>query len=139
MRRVCARCGANFEGRSSRATYCSARCRVAAHEARKRGEVSTGSLPAEVEAELRGSVDGVRAATLSALERGGVTATPAGQVALVLAARIDSPADSDSGSALAAAVREHRSALADALAQSVVVVAGDPIDELAERRAGRSA
>lgn len=69
-------------------------------------------------------------ATLAALEEAGRTDTPAGRAALLLARRLDMTT-ADTGSSIAALVREHRATLAAALANAQT---GDRVDELKERR-----
>jgi hypothetical protein len=77
---------------------------------------------------------GVFAATLAELTAAGRVATPAAQIAIALAVRIDHGAE-DTGSSLAALSREHRAALGQALdgAQQLA----DPVDELQAQRRKR--
>ena len=69
--------------------------------------------------------------TRSELETAGRLETALGQSALAIAVRIDA-ADTEAGSAMAALVREHRAALAEALKGAYAVA--NPLDELRARR-----
>lgn len=115
--RVCAVCGASMQGRSPRARFCSDRCRGRAR--RHRDLVAS---PPGVSAE-----GALVEATRAELGAGRGLDSAAGQAALVLAGRIDSGADSGTG--LAALVREWRACVDDALRASSP--AGDDwIDDL---------
>jgi hypothetical protein len=74
---------------------------------------------------------GVMAATEAELDSVGRLETPLGQAALVLAVRLEA-SHREPGTALAALVREHRAALAEAMRGARV--AADPVDELRARR-----
>jgi hypothetical protein len=71
------------------------------------------------------------AATQAELDRAGRLGSAVGQAALALARRIDA-SQGETGSALAALVREHRATLAEAVKDAEV--AADPLDELRNRR-----
>lgn len=45
MRRTCGQCGTSFEGKTTRARYCSARCRVAANRLKESGVAQVVELP----------------------------------------------------------------------------------------------
>jgi hypothetical protein len=79
----------------------------------------------------------VFAATLTELTAAGRVHTPAAQVALALAVRIDDGA-SDTGSSLAALSRQQLLALSEAL-RGVEAATVDPLDELRRRREAREA
>jgi anti-sigma-K factor RskA len=70
-------------------------------------------------------------ATLNELTEAGQVASASGQAALLLARRLDSQL-TETGSSVAAMVREHRAALADALKGAKAEV--NPLDELRARR-----
>jgi hypothetical protein len=129
VRKVCADCGTGFDAKRPQAKFCGDRCRKRAQRR-------------PVRPETPGNRDGlagpgaVEQATAAELATAGRAGRPAGQCALVLARRIDQ-ADGEPGGGLAALVREHRAALADALAD--VVPAGNPLDELRRRRERRFA
>jgi hypothetical protein len=127
VRKVCADCGAGFDAKRAAAKYCGDRCRKRAQRRPRRNSVN------RVDVNQPGAVEQATAAGLAGAGRAG---SPAGQCALVLAQRIDQ-ADGEPGGGLAALVREHRAALADALAG--VVPAGNPLDELRRRRERRFA
>jgi hypothetical protein len=74
---------------------------------------------------------GLTAATERELQAADRLDTAMGQAALVLARMLDSPG-MDTGSSVAALVREHRAALTAAVANAQQEA--DPLDELAERR-----
>lgn len=122
---------------SPRAQFCK-RTECLRKRARGRKQVSRRA-PAGVVVEMRApepapEVTTVYAATLAALVEAGRHATPAGANALRMAARLDS-ADEDTGSALAAASKQHLAALEDALRGAAR--ADDGVDELRARRARR--
>ena len=74
--------------------------------------------------------DSLTKATLAALQEADRAETPGGRAALLLARRLDMTT-ADTGSSIAALVREHRATLAAALANAQT---GDQVDELKERR-----
>ena len=132
MRKACDSCGVAFEAKRPAAKYCGERCRKRAQ--RRPGGVKAktraGALP--VAALPVGSHEGpLAAATLAELEQAGRADTAAGNAALALARRIDSGI-TETGSSLAAMVREHRATLAEAVRNAAV--AADPLDELRSRR-----
>lgn len=130
MRKTCEVCPAEFEAKRASAKYCSERCKKRAQ--RRPGGTGTAKvlpLPPEPTSESVGSR--LAAATLAELEQAGRAETAAGQAALALARRIDA-AGSETGTALAAMVREHRATLADAVRDAKK--AADPLDELRARR-----
>lgn len=103
---ICASCGRTLEGGTKRRRYCDDRCRQRA----KRGATIRA-----LDSEAPGSVV---AATRAALEAVGRLDTPAGAAALVLAERLDR--GGDTGSAVAALVRELRATLAESTADAPV-------------------
>lgn len=130
MRKECAECGDSFEARRPNATYCGPRCRKRAQRAgrtdQKARTVPVAPLPDQPEE------DGpVTAATRRELAAAGREESALGQGALAAARRIDTPT-SDSGSAVASLIREHRAALAEALDGAKPAM--DDLDELRARR-----
>lgn len=75
----------------------------------------------------------IAAATLVELEKFGKLASPEGQTALALAARLD--ANDDPGSAMAAMAKEHRAIMGEITRSATAK--DDPIDELRRRRERR--
>ena len=99
MDRVCAICGTAFEAQSYRARYCSPRCRQRAHRGAQ--EVAdVVSIPS-----LADRPESITTAVTAVLEASGATGSPLGQLALLLARRLDTPG-LDSGSSVAATSRE---------------------------------
>jgi hypothetical protein len=119
-------CGAEFEAKRAAAKYCSERCKKRAQR-RPGGTTKVVTLPPAAPA----STGSLAAATQAELDRAGRLASAVGQAALALARRIDA-SHGETGSALAALVREHRATLAEAVKD--VEVAADPLDELRNRR-----
>ena len=124
MRKQCAVCEAGFDAKRATAKYCSSRCRVRAARQPKPDAPRPPQMPVDPDAELW-------TATLAELAAAGRVASASGQAALLLARRLDSPLI-EPGSSVAAMVREHRAALADALKGAVSEV--NPLDELRARR-----
>jgi hypothetical protein len=125
MERDCVICGTGFVARNSRRRFCSDRCRKRAVRGGFGATVSaaeprTPSGPGEVEQ-----------ATGEALRAVGRLGTPLGQVAVVLARRLDHPG-ADTGSALSAVARQLQVAMEAVTAD--VRPAMDPLDELRARR-----
>jgi hypothetical protein len=119
-------CGRKFTAARSYAKYCSDACRRRTNKAKKAGVV----IPmAEASPPPRPKADGVVAASRRELEDAGRAESSLGQAALAAAARIDS--NHETGSAMAALLREHRAIMAEALK-------GAPratfVDELKARR-----
>jgi hypothetical protein len=129
MNRPCDTCGTTYAAKTSRSRYCSARCRRRAaytgQAARRR--VTQRSVLADPQAST------VAAAVLSVLEPHGLTGTPRGRAAMVLAERLDA-ADSESGAGLAALARQLDAMVDAALASVPTIEAVDPIDVLRARR-----
>lgn len=130
MRKTCAMCPTEFEAKRSAAKYCSEKCKKRAQ--RKPGGTKAAKvvkLPAE---SADGSAAGpLTVATMAELEAAGRLNTALGQAAVALAGRIDTGA-TETGSGLAAMVREHRATLAEALRDAEGQA--DPLDELQARR-----
>lgn len=122
MRKQCTVCSAEFEAKRAAAMYCSGRCQKRAQRQPK--PQPAGEMPPDPDFELE-------TATLAELNAGGRAESASGKAALALAKRIDSGLH-ETGSSLAALVREHRAALADALKGGKR--AANPVDELRARR-----
>lgn len=132
MTKECDACGSRFTPRSSRARFCSDKCRS---KARYRREVlKQPEAPKPAAKPRRKAKDGGTLTAVTAeLTAVGRLDSSAGQAAVALARRIDEGAESSSG--LAALTREMRAAMAEALAH--VEQAGDALDELRARREAR--
>lgn len=130
MQKRCETCGESFEAKRKTAKFCSDRCRMRAHRRPAETEQSApvaSPAPVEREETAESLTEAARAELLAA----GRERTASGRAVLVLARRIDANA-SESGSSLAALVREFRAALAGALQGAGE--ATDPVDELRTRR-----
>lgn len=123
--RSCGACGRDLTDRP-RAKFCGPQCRANATKRRAKGvpELLTVGEAAPVES------TGCYSATLAALVDVARESSPMGTAALALARRIDT--GTDSGSALASAVKQLRETLDAAL--DGTKVAADPLDELRRRR-----
>ena len=122
MRKQCSVCLTGFEAKRAAAKYCSGRCQKRAQRQPK--PEPSGQMPVDPDSELW-------TATLAELAEGGRVASASGQAALLLARRLDSQL-AETGSSVAAMVREHRAALADALKGAAAEA--NPLDELRARR-----
>ena len=140
---TCASCSTDFDARSSRARFCSSKCRTAAHYRRTKLGIPETRDPKPVpKKSVKGrkpkptdSPTGTLGAVVAELTEAGRLQTSAGQAAVALARRIDDGAESSSG--LAALTREMRAAMAEATAN--VAQAGDALDELRAKREARRA
>lgn len=137
MRKSCEACGVDFEAKRTARKYCGERCKKRAQ--RRPGGVKAHD-PVEVPVVMplpEVPQDGpVAVATRVELELAGRANSAAGNAALALARRIDT-GTAETGSSLAAMVREHRATLAEAVRGAVA--AADPLDELRARRERKSA
>ncbi len=124
--RNCDYCGKMYQARTVKSQFCSTSCRARHSE----------SLPKEVQRQIVSDIElgGVLKTTRAQLEAARRVDTPEGQVALLLAARLDANVR-ESGMGVAAIVREHSRCLAEALKGAQV--AADPVDELRDRRDNR--
>jgi hypothetical protein len=123
MRKRCTVCSEEFEAKRSAAMYCSGRCQKRAQRQPKPGEPAA-TMPVDPDSELW-------TATLDELTSATRVASASGQAALLLARRLDSGL-TETGSSVAAMIREHRAALADALKGARAET--NPLDELRARR-----
>lgn len=142
MRITCAACSTDFDARSSRARFCSAKCRYDAHYRRTKLGLPEGPTAPESPKPKRTrkpKAEAVPTGTLGAvvaeLTAAGRLDSSAGQAAVALARRIDDGAESSSG--LASLTREMRAAMAEALSRAEAT--GDALDELRARREARRA
>jgi len=140
VRITCATCSADFDARSSRARFCSAKCRTHAHYRRtKLGQPESIAPPAKPKRTRKpkaaDSPSGTLGAVMAELTDAGRLQTSAGQAAIALATRIDAGAESSAG--LAALTRELSARMAEATAN--VAQAGDALDELRAKREARRA
>ena len=127
MERACDACGAPYLARSPLSRYCGSRC---AKRAQRTGLSRSVPEPAVVAAVPSGP-GAVEQATGEALRAVGRLGTPLGQVAVVLARRLDHPG-ADTGSALSAVARQLQVVMEAVTAD--VRPAVDPLDELRARR-----
>ena len=138
---TCATCSSDFEARSSRARFCSSKCRTAAHYRRTKlgAPEAINPPPAKAKRTRKSkpgeSPTGTLAAVIAELTEAGRLQTSAGQAAIALATRIDAGAESSAG--LAALTREMSARMAEATAN--VAQAGDALDELRAKREARRA
>ena len=139
MTKTCESCGGDYSPRSSRARFCSDKCRS---RARYRREVlkqpETLAAPKAkpkrtAKAKPEAVPTGALGAVLDELQAAGRLQSSAGQAAVALARRIDDGAESSAG--LAALTREMRAAMAEALSRAEAT--GDALDELRARREAR--
>ena len=119
MKLTCESCRMQFEASRSSARFCSGRCRMRA----QRTSVSPPTDPG-----------GLTEATRAELEAAGRLRSASGAAAMLLAQRLDAPTP-DTGAAIAALVREHRAAIADAV--HIARVAGDPVEKLRDELRAR--
>lgn len=128
MDRNCDVCRVPYVAKRPNSRFCSERCRKRA----QRGSPTVAAVIVAPSPRLFGSLTSV---TTAELERAGRLDTTAGVAALILAARLDAET-TDTGSSVAALVREHRVTLTEALRGAALA---DPVDELRNRRDARRA
>jgi hypothetical protein len=133
MLRNCDVCQTSYEAKRPNAKFCSARCRQRARRAPDSADLASVVVLDFVVAPIEGSLV---AATLAELESAEMATSSLGQLALILARRLESPS-LDTGSSTAALVREHRATLIAAIESGRV--AEDPLDQLAQQRRQRIA
>lgn len=136
MKLTCATCGGSFEAKRSTAKFCSSNCRVRSH--RGGGQVVELKPPAKKghrespppADELDGPGEMERA-IVAELEEAGRRETGLGTAAVLLARRLDART-MDTGSAVAAVVRQLQTTMEAAVAGAHM--AADPVDEVRRRR-----
>ena len=123
---VCGACLQPFQAKTRRAKYCSTPCRTRAFQQRRQEKLAeeAGQKPGPVESAARAKL--VETGRLETID---------GAAALALARRLDRGADT--GSAIAAMVRELRTTLDVATAGTTQ--RRDPLDEIAAKREERLA
>lgn len=134
MVRNCDVCQTSYGAKRPSSKYCSERCRK---RAQRSPMVAPVVAPAQVvfvtSSTAGGSLVGSTVAELAAVSQ---LDSSLGQAALLLARRLDE-GGMDTGSSVAAMIREHRVTLAEAVASGKV--AADPLDQLAAQRQSRLA
>lgn len=128
MVKSCEVCGESFEAKRAAAKFCGDRCR-------KRAQRRPSTANADVPDERPDIPFGLVASTLTELVKAGRENSPAGQAALLLAYRLEH-ISADTGSSVAAMVKEHRATLAEALKN---VEKASAVDELKKRRDAKRA
>ena len=128
MHRACDYCGAEYEAKHPSSRFCTAVCR-------KRNQRNPRPAPVATHPSVANLPDpggsGLTDATRVELGAAGRLDSALGRAALLLAQRLD-VSDREPGTALAALIREHRAALAEAVRGAKA--AADPVDELRARR-----
>jgi hypothetical protein len=147
---TCQQCGEAFQAQRSTAKYCSKRCNVRATRRRADGRpVPPTTLPAPVAAadapeappaaarqqQQAADVPLLVAATIGELAANNRLGTTLGQQAVKLAERMVQ--SSETGAGVASLSRELRATMAEALRDAAK--AGDPVDDIAERRRRKAA
>lgn len=127
MHRSCDFCGVEYEAKRAASRFCSAVCRKRNQRAPRQAAVAA---PVRLDLPPPGG-SALTAATNAELEAAGRAESALGRAALLLAARLDA-SEREPGTALAALIREHRAALAEAVRGAKA--AADPVDELRARR-----
>ena len=131
MQRNCDVCQNHYEAKRPNSKFCSDTCRKRAQRA---PEIVTAPL---VAVDFNpASAGALYAATLRELEACEQVESSLGQTALLLARRLDDT-PMDTGSSVAALVREHRATLQEAVERGTI--AADPLDQLSIRRRERLA
>jgi hypothetical protein len=131
VKATCEECGTEFEAKRRGAAFCGNTCKMRAFRADKRGDRPEPALAAV--ADIPAVEPPLVTATRRELEAAGRFDTVVGQIAMELAAKVCS--DRDTGSAKAAAAKELRTVMAEAL---TVAEKADSLDELASRRLKRA-
>lgn len=106
---VCEFCGKKYQATRRTSKTCSVECRVARSKGKPKPSESAQDAGESPEIPI-----GLTASTLTELVKAGRENSPAGQAALLLAYRIERSAG-DTGSSVAALVKQHAATLADAL------------------------
>lgn len=123
-------CGTVFQARSSKARYCSDRCR----KRKGKADALVVDLPTAPTPDDVYGPGPVAAATREALITADRLNTPLGQASLALANRLDSPG-LDTGSAMAAVAKQLEAMLGSATKGAAKATSPEQLrDELAERR-----
>ena len=126
----CASCGTDFEAKTRRAKYCSGKCKKRAAD-RRRGQPMGRVVQLPTAADVPASHDGIGAALIARFTADDL-ATPTGQIAVKVAADIDTMPAGTPG--YAALVRELRAVVAD-LEAAAAPKKANPLVLLRERHA----
>jgi hypothetical protein len=134
----CQACGRAFEAKRQTAKFCTSACRVRAHQAAKSGRPITPDLPRHREGAavvalppLPAEAAGITSATERELRSAGRLDTVAGQLALLSARLLDSGVQ-DTGSSMAALIRQHLATVEKAL--DGAVAAETPLEKIRRER-----
>ena len=133
MTRNCDVCLKPYEAKRASSKYCSDGCRKRAQRA---PVAPLAAVVTALPSPPSGDVGSLVAATTRELESADQIGSSLGQSCLLLARRLDS-GSMDTGSSVAALVREYRATLAEAIASGRV--AADPLDQIAAQRLARLA
>jgi len=125
IERQCDHCGTTYEAARPSSKFCGPTCR----QRHRRNPELASAAPVAAVASIPAPA-GVLVATRAELDAAGRSTTSLGAAALALAARIDS--NLDTGSALAALVKQHSATVAEAVKGAQV--SASPLDELRRRR-----
>ena len=143
MTRRCAWCGRDFQAKRSHAKTCSEVCRGRMNTRKRRqaangvtGDQNRSPEPSATNVAVEPISDGVLDMVTETLQQAGRYGTPHGQIAVVLARRLDSPG-LETGSGIATLSRELERILEKALAGTHTET--DELDELEKRRRAKAA
>lgn len=110
----CAVCGGRFTAKRHTAKYCSPRCRMRASRAPEKPPLRQESAPIVALAPKASGDTGLLMVTLNALEQADRVDTPMGQATILIARLLDSGIQ-DTGSSIAALIRQYDASLTKAL------------------------
>lgn len=130
MTRACEQCGQSFDGKTSRARYCSSKCR---RRANYTGAAARRRVLEHAPATADPSAATVADAVLAVFRAHRLEGSPRCMAALVLARRLDDPT-TESGAGLAAVSKQLDALIDAALAAVPTDQAADPLDVLRARR-----
>ena len=131
MRRDCAVCGEGFEAQTAKARFCSTTCRTRNHKNPRLAEVRAISTPAVPPPAPDSSVTARTLTRIASLE---LDEDPQAAVALVLARRLDS--DAETGAAVASLARQYGAVMEDLNKRGRRKV--DVVDEIAARMSAKA-
>lgn len=129
MRRACNACGTSYEAKSPKSKFCSDNCRLRAHRNPRLAKVTPITAPPAEDAAPAAAVPSVLSRTAARIEALGLEDDPTAAVALVLARRLDS--DAETGAAVASLAKQYAVVMDDLRKRGKR--AADPLDELRER------
>lgn len=134
MEKLCEVCGTAFTAQRATARYCSGRCRAKASRMPKQRTRPVLSAVPPLTAEQRAELPTMVEVTLRELREWDREHTVPGQVALLIARRLDGPS-TDTGSSVAALIKEYRVTMAKALEGAQKEL--DPLQQIRARMAER--